>query len=390
MVIFAQRIHKCAIMTKHNTLKVLFLSVLVLLTSCIGEEAPNAECDIIAVNETWLQENSAILSGKPIVKNNNVWFYVKEGTSIELLKELEPVFELTHGAHITKNRVEENGGKGVNIYYTTTSEDGAWSKEYKVAFTIQSVIEVGKPFSFEHHTAQKYYDWHEVDASGTALNWWASGNAGFAFTGKGTTPENFPTIVDKNGYSGNGVVLTTRDTGTFGKMAGMPIAAGNIFIGEFQSANAMKKPLEATRFGLPILPTRPVSLKGYYKYTPGEVFTDKQKNTVEGRRDTCAIYSVVYEIDPDNFVTLDGSNVLSSDRIVLAAELENPGEPSEWTEFNIPFNSREGNVFDMDKLMRGEYAITVVASSSKDGAFFEGAVGSTLHVDELEIIWDNK
>ena len=75
---------------------------------------------------------------------------------------------------------------------------------------------------------------------------------------------------------------------------------------------------------------------------------------------------------------------------MLAAELENPGEPSEWTEFNIPFNSREGNVFDMDKLMRGEYAITVVASSSKDGAFFEGAVGSTLQVDELEIIWDNK
>ena len=55
-----------------------------------------------------------------------------------------------------------------------------------------------------------------------------------------------------------------------------------------------------------------------------------------------------------------------------------------------PYQNVNGKVFDKEKQQRGEYAITVVASSSKNGAFFEGAVGSTLMVDEIEIIWNNK
>ena len=87
---------------------------------------------------------------------------------------------------------------------------------------------------------------------------------------------------------------------------------------------------------------------------------------------------------------LDGSNITSSDRIVLIAEMKNPGEPTEWTEFSIPFEPRSGKEFDYKKLANNEYAITVVASSSKDGAFFEGAIGSTLYVDELKIEWEEK
>ena len=373
-------------MTRKHIISLFVLATTLLLSACIRDEAPNAECDILAVKANWLEENNSILSGKPVIKNNEVWFYVKEGTGIETLKQIEPEFELTPGASIVKDTVTENGERGINIHYTTTSEDGVWSKDYLVSFTIQSFIEYGKPFSFEHYTYDRYHSWYEVDTCGTELKWWASGNAGFAFTGK----KEFPTTADPEGVAGHCVKLTTRDTGSFGNMAGMPIAAGNIFIGEFQSANAMKKPLEATRFGLQIIPAEPVSLKGYYKYTPGEVFTDKMKRPVEGRKDTCAIYSVVYEVDPANVVTLDGSNVLSSERIVLVAQLENPGEPTEWTQFEIPYKSANGNIFDKEKLQRGEYAITVVASSSKDGAFFEGAVGSTLYVDEIEIVWNNE
>ena len=372
-------------------IRLLLLSLTVTMASCIREEAPNAECDIIAVEQSWLDENKELLSGTPIINNNEVRFYVKEETSVEILKQLEPKFVLTHGARITKSdKIEENGSRGIYMFYNTTSEDGAWNKEYKVSFTKQTVIDVNATFSFEHFATDKYTIWHEVDASGTELKWWASGNAGFSFTGKGKTPDDFPTITDANGVNGSCIKLSTRDTGSFGKMAGMPIAAGNIFIGEFQSANAMMKPLEAPRFGLPILPAKPLSLRGFYKYTAGETFTDKKKEPVPEEKDTCAIYSVLYEISPESFVTLNGSNVLSSDRIVMVAELENPGEPADWTEFNVPFNYANGKIFDIEKLRNGEYAITVVASSSKNGAYFEGAIGSTLYVDELEIVWDNK
>lgn len=379
-------------MKKTHLITLVVLAITALFTSCIQDEAPNAECDIIAVKASWLEENKNILSGKPIISNNAVRFYVNEETSIDSLKLLDPQFELTPGAQIKRlDRIEENGDRGVFLYYHTTSEDGNWGKDYEVSFTKQTVIDTEATFSFENHAIEKkYYFWYEKDANGTVLNWWATANAGYQMSGLGKTPEDFPTSVDSMGVKGCCVKLTTRSTGTFGKMMGMPIAPGNIFIGEFLTANATKAPLEATRFGLAIVPSKPVSLTGYYKYTPGEVFTDKAMKEIEGRVDTCAIYSVLYEIDPNNFESLDGSNVLSSDRIVLVAQLENPGAESEWTQFEIPYKDFNDNVFDYKKVENGEYAIAIVASSSKGGEVFEGAVGSTLHIDELKINWENK
>lgn len=376
-------------MNTKKIFKVMLLAATLLSASCIREEALNAECDVLSADAAWLVENS-LLNGNVKIKNNEIIFIVKKEADLANMPEPEITFELTPGARIEKDSTKRNKD-GIYQYYTTFSEDGNWNKQYIAKFIKLPPLDEDHVFSFEHfelNSNNKYSIWYEISNNGIRSDLWASGNAGFMFTGKGKTPDDFPTVTDVNGKRGNCIKLTTRDTGSFGKMAGMPIAAGNIFIGEFLSENAMKKPLEATLFGMNIAPKKPAYLTGHYKYTPGEVFTDKKKNPVEGRRDTCAIYSVLYEVDPDNFVSLDGSNVTSSERIVLIAEIENPGEPREWTEFTIPFKSMNGKEFDPARLANNGYAIAVVASSSKDGAFFEGAVGSTLHVDELSIIWE--
>lgn len=377
-------------MKKNSIVKILFLGLLTIFTSCIQEEAPNAECDIIAFSEDWLEANKEYISGKPTVPADYptaLRINFKNGTDIELLKNMEPQFVLTPGATIEKLGIELNGESGVIITYRTTSEDRMFHREYNVYLTIRTVIEKGKPFSFELYEPEekgRYNIWYEEE-NDTKLYWWASGNAGIAFI----NPKVYPTSVEENGYVGKCVKLETCKTNRVAQLAGMPIAAGNIFLGEFNSANAMKAPLQATRFGLQIVPDKPLSLHGYYKYTAGEEFTNVKLEVIPDRNDGCAIYSVLYEVDPENVETLDGANILSSDRIVMVAELENPGEPDEWTEFKIPYKTKNGKVFDIEKMQRGEYAITVVASSSKDGALFEGAVGSTLYVDEIEIIWED-
>ena len=376
-------------MTKNNILCIALMTLVLSLSSCIREEALNAECDVLSADAAWFKENN-LLNGDVKITNNEIIFIINKEANLNTIPEPEIVFQLTPGARIEKDSTKRNKD-GIFQYYTTYSEDGNWNKQYIAKFIKLPPLDEDHVFSFEHFelsSNNKYNIWYEINNNGIRSDLWASGNAGFMFTGKGKTPDDFPTTTDANGKRGNCIRLTTRDTGSFGKMAGMPIAAGNIFIGEFLSENAMKKPLEATRFGMNIAPRRPAYLTGYYKYTPGEVFTDKKKNPVEGRRDTCAIYSVLYEVDPDNFVSLDGSNVTSSDRIVLIAEIKNPGEPDQWTEFMIPFEAMNDKVFDPERLANNGYAIAVVASSSKDGAFFEGAVGSTLHVDELSIIWE--
>ena len=376
-------------MTKNNILCIALMTLVLSLSSCIREEALNAECDVLSADAAWFKENN-LLNGDVKITNNEIIFIINKEANLNTIPEPEIVFQLTPGARIEKDSTKRNKD-GIFQYYTTYSEDGNWNKQYIAKFIKLPPLDEDHVFSFEHFelsSNNKYNIWYEINNNGIRSDLWASGNAGFMFTGKGKTPDDFPTTTDANGKRGNCIRLTTRDTGSFGKMAGMPIAAGNIFIGEFLSENAMKKPLEATRFGMNIAPRRPAYLTGYYKYKPGEVFTDKKKNPVEGRRDTCAIYSVLYEVDPDNFVSLDGSNVTSSDRIVLIAEIKNPGEPDQWTEFMIPFEAMNDKEFDPERLANNGYAIAVVASSSKDGAFFEGAVGSTLHVDELSIIWE--
>ena len=50
----------------------------------------------------------------------------------------------------------------------------------------------------------------------------------------------------------------------------------------------------------------------------------------------------------------------------------------------IPFVYRKDP--DREKLSKGEYYMAVVFSSSRNGAYFEGAVGSTLIIDEAKLI----
>ncbi len=63
-------------------------------------------------------------------------------------------------------------------------------------------------------------------------------------------------------------------------MVGMPIAAGNLFIGSFDMLNAITNPLSATRFGTPFY-NKPLRLTGYYKYKAGEQFYENGEYTSE-------------------------------------------------------------------------------------------------------------
>ena len=63
-----------------------FLLVLTTLsfTSCIQDEAPNAECDIVSVDAAWLEEYKDIMIGKPIVKNDIVKISIRQQKNIHL------------------------------------------------------------------------------------------------------------------------------------------------------------------------------------------------------------------------------------------------------------------------------------------------------------------
>lgn len=364
----------------------LLLSLAALATvSCIKEEAPNAEADIVSCTLA-----GDVLNRDPVIENDKVTLILKKGTA---LTALAPEFTLTPGAVIAPASGTVRDFTSPQ-YYEVTSEDGHWRKTYKVEATTSGITTT--TFRFENARMDangKYRMFYETDAAGAEIMTWASGNPGFALTGAGNSPEDYPTYQSDNGYRNKCLVLTTRKTGSFGAMMGMPIASGNLFIGTFDVLNALKEPLSATKFGMPFdhIPAR---LRGYYQYRSGEVFYKRDASASDGlkpvpdKRDRFNIYAIFYE-STEEMKTVDGTNALSEENpnVLAVAQIasDKAVESDKWAPFEIEFVFREGKTVDAGKLADGRYSLAVVFASSVDGDRFEGAPGSTLYVDEVTL-----
>ena len=350
----------------------LFLSIMGM--SCIQDEAPNAEADILTCTVP-----ADILRRDPIITNDKITLMVKSNT--DLLKQ-SPEFTLTPGASISP-------ASGTTLdfsepqYYTVVSEDGQWKKRYEVSYVITGI---GTQYSFEkvRHEGKAGYDvFYETDDNGNTIMDWASGNPGFALTDVNAPRDTFPTLSSDKGYEDNCVRLVTRSTGDFGSRLGMPIAAGNLFMGTFDILSAVTNALKATKFGMPFEYV-PTYLTGYYKYKAGPDFSESGK-IVPGKKDMFDIYAIFYETT-DDVKMLDGTNKFSHPNLISVARIEDAKETDEWTQFYLPFNMRPGKTIDRDKLKAGKYNVAIVFSSSIEGDLFNGAVGSTLYIDEVELI----
>lgn len=351
----------------------------------------NMECDIL---EAWVgEENLTYFYNKADMRINDVpsneqklEFTVRSRAT---LPQLALHFTLSPGATITPANGSLQDFSKEAVTYTVTSEDGQWKKQYTISFT--NPVSVSK-FDFENYSLDekgKYYVWYEKAEDGTLSSMWASGNGGYMIAKPNVAPEAYPTAPDPNGYEGSCVKLTTCDTGSWGKTFKKPIAAGNLFLGNFNSTYAMTNTLKTTEMGLPFM-QEPLKVTGYYKYIPGDVFTDKDKTVVAGRVDEPSIYAVFYRNqDADgNSIVLHGDDVMTSPYIVSIAQATSLPSTTEWKMFEMTFDQHKA--VDQSVLENRGYNLAMVFSSSKTGDKFEGAVGSTLYVDKVNITFIGK
>ena len=337
----------------------LFLFVFV-LSSCIKDELMNAECDIL---NAWVEgdqykenfyEASQMRMENISSAEKEIIFTVR--SLISLPKEMPVFFDVTPGATIEPaSGTVQDFTKGP-VVYTVTSQDGAWKRQYTVSFREASLPTF--VYSFENFNTVKsetnyYHEFYEIDHDGTPIYLWATGNSGAVLIKKDSQPEDQPTYSMVNGYKGRGVCLNTQGTGQLGEYMKKPIAAGNLFMGKFIFDNLLFNPLQTTQFGY-VIDREPVRITGYYKYHPNKVF-------------------------------LYGDDVLTSPYIVSKAQVESLPPTDEWTRFEMFF---EGEDADNAMVAEKAYNLTIVFSSSKDGAAFEGAIGSELCIDEVEISFE--
>lgn len=360
------------------------------LQSCVKDEALNAEADITQASvhvgnpDHYFYQQSDSVVHVPY-SDSTVTFTVRPTAD---LTALAPRFTLTEGATISPENGSVHDFSQGGVRYTVRSADGAWTRTYLVRFALrQNTVRDTLEYDFEHYelnAQNRYYLWTEEEADGTKTYPWATGNPGYNLSMGSAPAMAYPSTPDENGYEGKCVKLTTSDTGPLGRLVNRRIAAGNLFWGTFDLQQALFNSLAATKFGLPTN-NLPLRFSAYYRYAPAANYQDQQGNIVADMKDEAHIYAVLYRNHDEqgNAVTLDGTNVLTSPLIVGIASLDHIGATSEWTKMDIPFVYTQ--TVDEALLAQYGYSLAIVFSSSREGALFRGAIGSTLWVDKVRI-----
>lgn len=369
-----------------------FLATMILsVTSCIKDEPLNAECDIEIIkvlvdNPDQFFFHASDAERRVLSTDSVIVFNVRSHAD---LKALALSMDITEGATmVPASGSVQDFSKGP-VLYTVTSQDRRWQRRYWISFVPTTIIVSDTlKIDFENYELDpkgSYYVWYQPEQVGTSTTDWATGNAGFKLSRSSALPDEYPTMPEANGYDGAALHLKTRDTGSLGSRIGKPIAAGNFFLGEFDLSVALLNPLKATRFGKPFN-RKPVKLTGYYKYTPGPTFIDKNKNPIPGRTDVGSIYAVFYRNHDasGNPVMLFGDDVQTNPNILAIAKVGNIKATTQWTPFEVDFNYTSD--VDLELLAEYGYNLTVVFSSSVDGDMFEGAIDSEMYVDKVRVV----
>lgn len=173
------------------------------------------------------------------------------------------------------------------------------------------------------------------------------------------------------------------------------IATASLYTGDFISASYsfISGSSAKINFGKPFT-SRPTALKGYYKYTPVKASNTGDLPsgvTLPDGLDQCAIYIVLmkggaqHEVDnSDKSTLLSLENLKKNDKFIAYGELPSGAATvgDGFVEFNIPIEYR--NLDDKPT------HIIVVCSASKYGDYMVGGDGSTMYLDDLELVYDGK
>lgn len=344
-----------------------------LLSSCIKEEEEDTNADIL---EAYIPQE--YLKTDPIITNNSVEFRVKSNVD---LKNQSPVFILSPNATIdpVNGTVRDYTNAQTAV---VTAQDPKWKKTYTITFNVD---ELSTKYAFDHAELtdkDRYYRFYTTGSNGDKIYDWASGNSGYVTVAGNKSPDEYPTTIAEGRSGGLAAKMQTVYTSSFAAATGNPIAAGNLFLGSFKTN--LLNTLKSTKFGLPYSGELPKSVRTYYKYKAGIEVRDQDFDVVPGAKDTFDIYAIIFESrEKDNFQY--GDHDFKDPRNVAIARVSSSQriETTTWRELQFDFEMISGKTYDPEK----EYVLAIVMSSSIDGARFTGAIGSTLIVDEIELIF---
>jgi hypothetical protein len=371
--------------------RLLFIISIIVLgaTSCIKDEPLNRETDI---ESFMIKDNSYVDTD---IRNKEVFIYVTDEIN---MASITPEIEVTEGATISPESGSTQDFSKGSITYTVVSQDGNYSKDYAV--TIVRLSSLNLSFDFEDwKNTEGYYDMQVKTEEGFLVKLWDSGNPGIAFVNKG---KDFPTAPTTDSHTGTyaAKLETLKGNVSIGNIK-IPIFSGSLFYGSFSLKEGIAEPRKCLRLGRihPEKAGAPLTFTGYYKYKVGKpyIYLDDNNNEQSSNDiiDEFSIYSVLYKVPKGQAYKefLDGITIMDSEKIVARAdwkpetanETDTPADKG-FIKFTIPFKYKAGE--EVLNYVAFDYKLVIMFASSKDGNEYKGGVGSTLIVDDVQVICD--
>lgn len=234
-------------------------------------------------------------------------------------------------------------------------------------------------------------------------DWYKSGRVWYAATQTDVSNKTYMWDSSNPGSGSFGFNPTTGSTdikhgGNYSakletQYAYIKLAAASLYYGRFNDLVGTSG--AKIDFGQPFT-SRPIALKGYFQYAPvaiDRVGGSQPANTVsKGDMDVCSIFIILskgtYQLN--NTITstlLSEEKVKDTDQFIAYGELpisECVSTNGQWKGFNIPLKYKE------DAFGEEPTHLIIVCSSSKYGDYFTGGTGSTLYLDDFELIYDGE
>jgi len=310
------------------------------------------------------------------------------------LSELTVQVEIPAGVDLTSVSIEtltlssfatsdKNVGDKLNLSdpeeIVVTAEDGSIYTWKVIALVASDAPQLANgDFNAWYKTASDYFE----PGQDAATTIWGTGNPGTQILNK------LATIPYDLGMQNLAAKMITLDNGFLAGTFGAPISAGSIFTGVFDKDKVdPSDPQAAINFGVPFS-GRPEKVRFKYQFVGGEVNKDKSGKKLD-YPDMLDIYALLE-------IRIGGK----TERLATAWFRSSEDQP-ELITIEIPFTYGELDSSFPDFMNPTDHGfvssdsasfvlpthITFVASSSFDGANFAGAIGSTLILDDVEMVY---
>ncbi|HAF27414.1 MAG TPA: hypothetical protein DCG75_00055 [Bacteroidales bacterium] len=344
----------------------ILLALFTFIISCSEDKSSNAEILEISVNSF---SNSDLIFENTFVdtENNKVYLFINNNLNdFTFPISINANVKLSPGAKtksLSSDEISFSKADEVKLL-EVEAEDGSLKNWY--VYLVHQQIQNSDFEDWFDNQGMNSKIYKEIGASSIS-SVWATANMGTSIYDVHCTQP----IMDGTNTM---VEIVTGET------TSLPITTGTIFTGLFNVAGAISNPTDpekATVFGTPFI-FRPKGFKFKFKYQAGERYIQATLNnpsnifggfsvTDISGEDQCSIYAYLEIRDGDQITEIARVKMESGTTVNSLTE----------TELIFPYNSNLNPTH-----------LTIVFSSSTGGAEWRGAVGSTLVIDDLELIYE--